>query len=130
MNDFERILGISFPKGIKISHATNTSKKAKKDSIFFGLKGTKDHGSKYIDEAIKLGASIAVHNDEDYKYNSECVFYIKDLEDPIKGSKTKIYQFLETLYQMPRDFKPAYYGFTGTNGKSSAAFLCLSLIHI
>jgi len=128
MNDFERILGISFPKGIKISHATNTSKKAKKDSIFFGLKGTKDHGSKYIDEAIKLGASIAVHNDEDYKYNSECVFYIKDLEDPIKGSKTKIYQFLETLYQMPRDFKPAYYGFTGTNGKSSAAFLCHQLI--
>ena len=33
MSELEGILGIKFPKGIKISHATNDSKKVKKDSI-------------------------------------------------------------------------------------------------
>ena len=55
MNDLnhylEEILGIDFPKGIKISNATNSTEKVKEDSIFFGLPGSNYHGSKYINKA-------------------------------------------------------------------------------
>ena len=48
MNKLEKILGIKFPQGIKISHVTNSTDKVQNGSIFFGLKGTFNHGSKYI----------------------------------------------------------------------------------
>ena len=93
MSELEGILGIKFPKGIKISHATNDSKKVKKDSIFFGLQGTQAHGSKYINEALKLGASIVVHDDPKYKADKNAnIFYLEELE------KIDFYEFLNQLY--------------------------------
>ena len=65
------------------TNATNTTKKVKKNSIFFGLQGTKVHGSKYIEEAMNLGASISVHDDPKYKSNKANVFYIDDLSKRI-----------------------------------------------
>ena len=52
MNKLEKILGIKFPEDTKISFASNFSHKIKKNSIFFGLPGTKIHGSKYCERAI------------------------------------------------------------------------------
>ena len=127
MSKLEEILGITFPHGVKISHATNSSKEAKNGSIFFGLPGTKEHGSNYIHEALKKGASIAIHNNVSFQDKSKNIFYVKDLQDAVEGSKSKIYFFLKELYQMPVDFMPKFYGFTGTNGKSSSAFLCHQL---
>ena len=127
MSKLEEILGITFPHGVKISHATNSSKEVKKGSIFFGLPGTKEHGSNYIHEALKKGASIAIHNNVSFQDKSKNIFYVKDLQDAVEGSKSKIYFFLKELYQMPVDFMPKFYGFTGTNGKSSSAFLCHQL---
>ena len=63
MSDLEEILGIRFTKGTKILYATNSSKKVKKNSIFFGLPGAIQHGSKYSKDALNQGASIVVHND-------------------------------------------------------------------
>ena len=37
MNELEDILGIKFPSNCEVSSVTNTSKKVKKDSLFFGL---------------------------------------------------------------------------------------------
>ena len=79
MNELEKILGVTFPKNTVIINATNSTKKVIKNSIFFGLQGTKVHGSKYIEEAMSLGASISIHNDPKYKSNKDNVFYIKDL---------------------------------------------------
>jgi len=80
------ILGIMFPDDIEITHATNSSKKIRKNSIFFGLQGTKVHGSKFIEEAFRLGASAAVHNDPNFKINNKDlenkIFYIEDIDEP------------------------------------------------
>ena len=38
MNKLEKILGIKFPQGIKISNVTNSTDKVQNGSIFFGLK--------------------------------------------------------------------------------------------
>ena len=47
MNKLAQILGIQFPSEIEISSITNTTDKVKEGSIFFALKGTQNHGSKY-----------------------------------------------------------------------------------
>ena len=78
------ILGITFPDDIEITHATNSTKKVKKNSIFFGLQGTKIHGSKFIEEALELGASVAVHDNPNFKINNKDlenkIFYIEDID--------------------------------------------------
>ena len=48
MNKLAQILGIQFSNEIEISSITNTTDKVKEGSIFFALKGTQNHGSKYI----------------------------------------------------------------------------------
>ena len=56
MNELEQIFGIQLPKNIKISSVVNTTDKVIKDSIFFGLQGTRMHGSRYADKALEIGA--------------------------------------------------------------------------
>ena len=120
MSKYSDILGIDIPKGTKILSATNSTKKIKKDSIFFGLQGSKKHGSNYAEEALNLGASIVVHNDVNFTSQNTKIFYIKNLEN-------KIIDFLNTLYEIDINHNN-FFTFTGTNGKSSAAYLCHQLL--
>jgi|TARA_B100001093_G_scaffold117626_2_gene110076 UDP-N-acetylmuramyl-tripeptide synthetase len=120
MNKLESILNINFPKDTKIAFATNSSSEVIKNSIFFGLPGTKNHGSKYCKKAIDLGASLAVHNDPDYDKGDINIFYIKDLEE-------KITSFLNALYGVELH-NNNFFSFTGTNGKTSSAYLCHQLL--
>ena len=83
MSEYEEILGIKIPKNTKIKAVTNSSKKVTKDSIFFGFKGTKVHGSKYAKDAIKNGASLVIHDDPLFVKNNEKIIYSKDLKKNI-----------------------------------------------
>ena len=163
MNELEKILGITFPDKTVITNATNTTKKVKKNSIFFGLQGTKVHGSKYIEEAIELGASVAVHDDPNLKINNtdieDKIFYIEDIDDSWKEVEkhekncvfinavtesdelvyisNKLLVFLCALNSSCRFISrsletghyviPSFNGFTGTNGKTSSAFMAHQL---
>ena len=120
MNELEEILGIKLPKKIKISYATNSTKKIKKDTIFFGLEGSNCHGSAYAEEAIKLGACIVVHNDLNFNAKNKKIFYVNDLEN-------KIINFLNSFYEIDIN-KNNFFTFTGTNGKTSVAYLCHQLL--
>ena len=130
MNELEKILEVTFPPETRITNATNSTDKIKKDSIFFGLKGTTSHGSKYIELALKLGASIAVHNDSTYVSKRENIFYIEDLEDADDFFvRDKIYYFLEEFHQIFNiQNRNNFFAFTGTNGKTSSAYLCHQLL--
>lgn len=160
------ILGITFPDDIEITHATNSTKKVKKNSIFFGLQGTKVHGSKYIEEAIELGASVAVHDDPNFKINNQDlknkIFYIEDIDKPWTEAKESQKYFIEAANKFDDIFEeigdsynlynklliflcelysdcrfvssisheyniPAFYGFTGTNGKTTSANIACQL---
>ena len=120
MNELEHILGIQLPKNIKISSVVNTTDKVIKDSIFFGLQGTRVHGSKYADKALELGASLVIHNDPDFISKHKNIFYIKDLHD-------KLVMFLDAFYNIDINSNN-FYAFTGTNGKTSAAYLTHQLL--
>ena len=120
MSEYEEILGIKIPKNTKIKAVTNSSKKVTKDSIFFGLKGTKVHGSKYAKDAIKNGASLVIHDDPLFIKNNEKIIYSKDL-------KKNIIKFLDSFYSIDINSNN-FFAFTGTNGKSSTAYICHQLL--
>ena len=130
MNELEKILEVTFPPETKIANATNSTDKVKKDSIFFGLRGETNHGSKHIELALELGACIAVHNDSSYISERGNVFYIEDLEDADDFFvRDKIYYFLEEFHQIPNiQNRNNFFAFTGTNGKTSTAYLCHQLL--
>ncbi len=56
-----------FKKNQKINLASIDSKDVKKNDIFFGIKGKKINGSKFADEAIKKGATLAIV-EKNYNY--------------------------------------------------------------
>ena len=120
MSEYEEILGIKIPKNTKIKSVTNSSKKVTKDSIFFGFKGTKVHGSKYAKDAIKNGASLVIHDDPLFIKNNEKIIYSKDL-------KKNIIKFLDSFYSIDINSNN-FFAFTGTNGKSSTAYICHQLL--
>ena len=130
MNKLEKILGINFPKGLIISNVTNSTNKVVDGSIFFGLKGTFNHGSKYISKALTLGASIIVHNDPNFSSNKSNIFFIEDLEETKQNnSRDKVYDFLTEFYDL-NDLQNEnnFFTFTGTNGKTSSAYLCHQIL--
>ena len=49
-------------KDLKINNVSINSKNIKKNDIFFAIKGPKNDGNNYADEAIKKGASLAIVN--------------------------------------------------------------------
>ena len=115
MNKLAQILGIQFPNEIEISSITNTTDKVKEGSIFFALKGTQNHGSKYIEEAFEKGAKLAIHNDKNFCSSNENIIYVKDLQS--SGGKM-IFRVLEAFYKINNFNSHNYYAFTGTNGKT------------
>ena len=135
MNSLEKILGINFPKNININGVTNNSHNIKDGFVFFALDGLHAHGSKYISHAIELGASMVIHNDLEYLSNKENIIYVEDLcIFDSHTQKNKVFLFLEEFYKLVDiQSKNNYFAFTGTNGKTSTAYLThqmLSLIHI
>lgn len=136
MNELANILGVKFPDGIKICHATNNSKRVKENSIFFALKGINHHGSKYIEEALECGAPLVVHNDINFNSDDKKVIYIKDLDaiefifdescNKLKDIG-KISNFLQQLYKIDIT-SLSFIGITGTNGKTTTAHLTHQLL--
>ena len=58
-----------YPNQIFLDKARINSKEIKKNDIFFAIKGKKNNGNKFISEAFKKKASIAVVNKIEKKIN-------------------------------------------------------------
>ena len=114
------ILNIDFIPTRNISAITDFSKDVKKDSIFFALDGVNKHGTSYIDEVISKDPMLIVHNNKDYACGHSNVFFVEDLDE-------KLMPFLCEFYQIDLD-KFKFIGFTGTNGKTSAAYFCHQIL--
>ena len=114
------ILNIDFIPTRNISAITDFSKDVKKDSIFFALDGVNKHGTSYIDEVISKDPMLIVHNNKDYACDYSNVFFVEDLTE-------KLLPFLCEYYQIDLD-KFKFIGFTGTNGKTSAAYFCHQIL--
>ena len=101
-------------KYIKISGISTNNEDVKKNHIFFAIKGNKNNGEKFINEAIQKGASVIICSKEcKIKINNKNVLLIK---------KKKIRYFLSLISSKFYKLKPKnIIAVTGTNGKTSVA---------
>ena len=95
-------------KKLKINKASINSKNIKKNDIFFAIKGPKNNGNNYVDEAIKKGASLAIVNKLG-KFN--------------KSKKIKTNNTLRVLTNASKDVRKIssakFISITGSSGKTS-----------
>ena len=104
---------------------SENSKEIKKNYIFF-FKNTPNSKEEYIDEAIKKGARLIVH-DQNYninqkKYNKLHFYAVKNLNKTMSEISEKFYGI--------ENIKTKIYGITGTNGKTSVSNLIAQLLSI
>ena len=97
------------------------SRKENPDSIFFAMKGKINDGHRCIDQAIDNGAVAVVYTDDIQDFRKD-VAYVKT------DDATSAYvSFCKAFYDDPTD-KMNVIGITGTNGKTTIAWIIRSLI--
>ena len=94
------------------SNITFSSFKVKKNSIFFAIKGNKFDGHHYINEAIRKGCKIIVHEKKFTGLRNKILFL---------SSNNIRKQLAEISYKQKNLIPNNLIAVTGTNGKSSVA---------
>ena len=107
---------------IEIKSLMDDSRKKRPDSIFFCVKGLVNDGHEHIDEAIANGAIVIVHSEPLEKINPD-VTYIK-----VKNVVHVFNQVADSFYDYPSHHMTMY-GVTGTNGKSSVAWIIRNILN-
>jgi len=114
----------TFIENIKIEnispHVTSFSKDIKQNSVFFALEGINCHGSDFIVDALSRGASLVFHDDPNYKSEEENIYFVSSLENQILPFLCELYEINLSKYKI--------FGFTGTNGKTTTAYLCHQML--
>jgi UDP-N-acetylmuramoyl-L-alanyl-D-glutamate--2,6-diaminopimelate ligase len=97
------------------------SRNVKNGNIFFSLPGLHTDGSLYINDAIKKGASVIVHENEITQKDSK-VFYIR-----VENSRFAMSPLSSAFYDYPSR-RMQVIGVTGTEGKSTTVYLIWQLL--
>ncbi|MDB9979157.1 bifunctional UDP-N-acetylmuramoyl-L-alanyl-D-glutamate--2,6-diaminopimelate ligase MurE/UDP-N-acetylmuramoyl-tripeptide--D-alanyl-D-alanine ligase MurF [Candidatus Pelagibacter sp.] len=93
----------------------------KKDYIFFAIKGTKSDGSKFIDDAIKKGATIIISEKKFEGIKNKVLFL---------SSKNVRKLLSELSYKISKNKPKNLIAVTGTNGKSSIVDFYFQLLNL
>ncbi|MDW5300500.1 MAG: UDP-N-acetylmuramoyl-L-alanyl-D-glutamate--2,6-diaminopimelate ligase [Sedimentibacter sp.] len=111
--DYESYIGND---DVEITGITNDSRKAKKGDIFVAIKGYTSDGHKFIDSALKNGASAVMcdHVPDDVKEKSNFII--------VKSPRESMAPAANIIYDCPSE-KLNITGVTGTNGKTSTTYL-------
>jgi len=97
------------------------SRKVKENYIFFALKGLKDDGSKYIEQAFNSGAKAIITDTEINLDNTgKHVLMVEDAR--------KTMALMANAYNSNPTDKIKLIGITGTNGKTTTSYLIKSLL--
>ena len=106
--------------GLFISSIADDSRDIQENSIFIARQGVDSHGNEFIRDAIQKGASCIITDqklDEEVDIPIHC---LENLED-------KILEILFSFYGLSED-DFIFHGVTGTNGKTTTAFMAHNII--
>jgi len=107
--------------GVEISKINYDSRKVKDSDIFVCIKGYATDGHKYIDKAIENGAKAVVIQD-DIKIKNDNITIIKCVD-----TRKALASMGSNYYENPSS-KIKMIGITGTNGKTTTAFMIKDIL--
>ena len=107
---------------LEIKKINYDSRKVEKDDVFVCVKGYATDGHKYIDKAIEGGASVIVIEDENAVISNSEVSVIK-----VNDSRKTLALMGANYYGRPSE-KMKVIGITGTNGKTTSAFMIKDIL--
>ncbi|HPL82889.1 MAG TPA: Mur ligase family protein, partial [Candidatus Omnitrophota bacterium] len=106
----------------KINGISCNSRAVKKGSIFVAVKGEKEDGSKFIDEAIAKGAKVIVCEPGLKKKVKAGLLVVK-----VKDTRLAVARLASEFYKNPsQELKVV--GVTGTNGKTTVTYILESIL--
>ncbi len=117
-----KLLGSDFSKALKgqpdpkIERLAIDSRRVTPGSLFFALPGLKSDGNSYVDEAISRGA-VAVVSSQARRFRSSKVAYIT-----VENPRLALAAVARAFHKKP-DKSLSLAGITGTNGKTTVAYL-------
>ncbi len=103
-----------------ISSITDDSRDVQKNSLFVARQGIGSHGNEYVDEAIQRGASCIISDKSFEKEKDIPIYFLNNLEDQILAILFRFHELIEDNF--------IFHGVTGTNGKTSTAFMAHNII--
>lgn len=103
-----------------ISGITYNSRDIKPGNIFFAIKGLKEDGNRFINDAINKGAKIIFSESESGHYGDAIIVTVKDI-------RKKMAQLSKAFYTNGLE-NMKLIGITGTNGKTTTTFLVKSIL--
>lgn len=105
----------------QISGITNNSRNVEPSFIFSAIPGAKSDGHKYIPDAIAAGASLVIHSEELENYDDRLNYVM------VSDSYFAYAKVSECYFDFPsKNFN--LIGITGTNGKTTSAFLIRNIL--
>ncbi|MDR3214712.1 MAG: UDP-N-acetylmuramoyl-L-alanyl-D-glutamate--2,6-diaminopimelate ligase [Bacilli bacterium] len=113
---------IAINSDVEVSYLSEDSNDIKANTMFFCIKGVKFDAHQVVEEVIKKGAIVIVHTDELPVYHSNIIYY-------------KVADMLATLALVSAKYygNPSHHlnliGITGTNGKTTVAWLLKELFN-
>ena len=117
-----RINSVYGNTNISIENLGYDSRRIKKNSIFFAIKGKSFNGFDYIDKSIEKGAIAIISDSIPLKINKKSVYIIGDNVEIALGIISS------NFYDNPSS-KLKLIGITGTNGKTTSATLLYNLFN-
>jgi UDP-N-acetylmuramoyl-L-alanyl-D-glutamate--2,6-diaminopimelate ligase len=113
---------------INISNICLDSRKVKAGDIFIAYKGTTCDGRDFIESAITNKAHVIIYDADNYELSNSLVSNYKDVVFlPVKSLPKYISDIAGIFYDEPSRHQNIY-AVTGTNGKTTCAFLAAQLL--
>ncbi len=110
---------------LEVGEIVSDSKKASPGSLFVALRGTRQDGHRFIPEAVERGAVAVVLEEPipgECEHKDPSVTYIR-----VEDTRHALSHLASTFFENPTD-RLRLIGITGTNGKTTTAFLVQSLL--
>ncbi|MFD3157433.1 UDP-N-acetylmuramoyl-L-alanyl-D-glutamate--2,6-diaminopimelate ligase [Haloimpatiens sp. FM7330] len=105
---------------LDVNNIQYDSRKIGKGDVFFCIKGFNVDGHKFINNAVKQGASVIVCEDKPQSIPQCTVIQVKDTRKALARGASN-------FYGNPSE-KMKVIGITGTNGKTTSAFMLKSIL--